>query len=151
MKNIEPIRKALTEADLNGKLIEYLISLENRLRRVECGPILCELHNTGQISLVAEVNLAAIAKLENNDFWMIIHPLDQAIPGLKCSHHEILEFVDTLVKKAGSDGAAGMPNLSLVKWCSSNLIEAEKIVADAMSLDHLCVAYCVLRIRHSRS
>lgn len=147
MKDLAPIKRALVDADVNGKLIDCLLSLEARVRRVECGPILCELHNLGQISLVAEVNLTAITKLEHNDYWMINPPLDQAIPRLECSHLEILEYVNTLVKKAGSDGAAGMPYRSLIQWCNANPQKAEQIVAGTMSLDQLCVAHCVFAIQ----
>jgi len=147
VKDLTPIIKALTAADKSGTLIDCILSLESRVRRVECGPILSELHNSGQISLVSKGNLAAISKLEHNDFWMIIHPLDQAISELKCSHREVLEFVDTLVKKAGSDGAAGRPNQSLVQWCRSNPQKAEKIVAGTMSLDQLCVVHCEFAIQ----
>lgn len=147
MKDLAPIKKALADADQSGKLIDCILSLESRVRRIECGPILCEMHNLGQISLVAGNNLAAIAQLEHSNFWMVIHPLDQSIPGLECSYRKILEFVDTLVKKAGADGAAGMPNLSLVKWSNSNPEKAKQIVAGAMSLDQLCLAYCVFAIQ----
>lgn len=152
MKNLTPLKSAFIDGDKSGTLIDCLLfdcllSLESRVRRIKCGPILCELHNSGKISLVAEGNLTAIAKLELSDFWLVIHPLNQAIPGLKCAHREILELVNTLVKKAGSDIAAGMPNRSLVQWCSLNPHEAEKIVADTISLDQLCVAHCVLSIQ----
>lgn len=147
MKDLAPIKKALADADQSGKLIDCILSLESRVRRIECGPILCEMHNLGQISLVASSNLTAIAQLEHSNFWMVIHPLDQSIPKMKCSYREILEFVDTLVKKAGADGAAGMPNLSLVKWSNANPEKAKHIVSGAMSLDPLCLTYCVFAIQ----
>lgn len=78
---------------------------------------------------------------------MVVHPLDQSISGLKCSYREILEFVDTLEKKAGSDGAAGMPNQFLVEWSSANPEKAKQIVSGAMSLDQLCLAHCVFAIQ----
>lgn len=147
MKEPTPIKKALADADQSGKLIDCILSLEGRVRRIELGPILCEMHNLGQISLVAERNLTAIAQLEHSNFWMVIHPLDQSIPALECSYREILEFVDTLVKKAGADGAAGLPNQSLVKWSSANPEKAKQIVSGAMSLDQLCLTHCVFAIQ----
>lgn len=147
MKDLTPIKKALADADKNGELIGCIVSLESRVRRLECGPMLCEMHNLGQLSLVAGRNLTAIAQLEHSDFWMVIHPLTQSIPELVCSYREILEFVDTLVKKAGADGAASRPNLSLVKWSNANPEKAKHIVSGAVSLDPLCLAYCVFAIQ----
>ncbi|EEX16468.1 hypothetical protein CSE45_3977 [Citreicella sp. SE45] len=147
MKDLASVKKALSNADQNGELIDCILSLESRMRRIECGPILCEMHNLGRISLVSGRNLTAIAQLERSDFWMLIHPLDQSIPGLECSYREILEFVDTLVKKAGADGAAGMPNLSLVKWCKANPEKAKQIISGAVSLDQLCLEYCVFAVQ----
>lgn len=97
--------------------------------------------------LVSDSNLMAIAQLEHSNFWMLIHPLDQSIPGLECPYREVLEFVDTLVKKAGADGAAGMPNLSLVKWCKANPEKAKQIISGVVSLDQLCLAYCVFAVQ----
>lgn len=147
MNDLTPIKKALVDADRSGKLIDCILSLESRVTRMECGPILCEMHNLGQISLVADGNLTAIVQLEHNNFWMVFHPLDQSIPGLKCSYREILKFVDTLVKKAGADAVAGRPNLSLVKWSGANPEEAKRIVSGAMSLDQLCLAHCAFAIQ----
>ncbi|MFG6627039.1 hypothetical protein [Sulfitobacter sp. 1A12056] len=147
MKDLAPIKKALAAADRSGELIDCILSLEGRVRRLECGPILCEMHNQGQLSLVSGRNLTAIAQLEHNSFWMVVHTLDQSISGLKCSYREILEFVHTLVKKGGSDGAAGMPNQSLVEWSSANPEKAKQIISGAMSLDQLCLAHCVFAIQ----
>ena len=147
MKDLTAIKKALADADQGGELIDFIFSLESRVRRLECGQILCEMHNQGQLSLVAGRNLTAIAQLEHNNFWVVLHPLVQSISGMQCSYREILEFVDTLVKKAGSDGAAGMPNQSLVEWSSANPEKAKQIVSGAMSLDQLCLAHCVFAIQ----
>ncbi|AXY40866.1 hypothetical protein [Halomonas sp. JS92-SW72] len=147
MKSLPPIHKALEEADLRGELIPYVLSLESLAGRLECGPVLCELHNAGKISLVSDDNLAAIEALGHNDFWSVVHSLDQAIPELDCSYQDVLRFVQTLVDKAGSDGAAGMPNQSLVKWCKVNPEKAKQIVSEAKYLDKICLSHCVFAIQ----
>ncbi len=51
MKNLAPIYKALEDADQRGELIPFLLSLDGHFRRLECGPVLGDLHNAGKISL----------------------------------------------------------------------------------------------------
>ncbi|PHR66810.1 hypothetical protein [Alcanivorax sp.] len=147
MKSLPPIHKLLEDADRRGELIPFLLSHESRIRRQEYGSLLCQLHNSGKISLVSDDNLAAIELLAHNDFWSVIHSLDQAIPELNCSYRDVLRLVHTLVSKAGSDGAAGMPNMSLVKWCKANPEKAQLIFEEAKSLDTLCLSHCVFAIQ----
>ncbi|USZ50818.1 hypothetical protein [Halomonas sp. DN3] len=147
MKTTPSIHKQLEYADRSGELIPYLLSLESRIRRQEYGPVLCELHNLGEISLVSDHNLAAIEDLDHNEFWLVMHLFDQAIPELDCSFRDVLRLVHILVSKAGSDGAAGMPNISLVKWCKANPEKAKLIVDGAISLDKLCLSHCVFAVQ----
>lgn len=147
MKSLPPIHKLLEDADRRGELIPCLLSHESRISRQEYGPLLCELHNSGKISLVSDDNLAAIEALAHNDFWSIIHSLDQAIPELDCSYRDVLRLVHTLVSKAGSAGAEGMPNMSLVKWCKANPEKAQLIFEEAKSLDTMCLSHCVFAIQ----
>lgn len=151
MKSLPPIHKLLEDADRRGELLPCLLSHESRIHRKEYGSLLCQLHNSGKISLVSDNNLAAIELLAHNDFWLVIHSLDQAIPELECSYRDVLRLVHTLVSKAGSDGAAGMPNESLVKWCKANPEEAQLIFEEAKSLDTLCLSHCVFAIQGLRS
>ena len=147
MKSLAPIHKALEDADRRGELIPCLLTIENRVRRLECGPVLCELHNAGKISLVSDENLAAIETLGQNDFWSVVHSLHQAIPELVCEYRDLLSMVQTLVKKGGSDLAAGMPYQSLVEWCKSNPEKAKQIVSEAKALDKICLLHCVFAIQ----
>ena len=109
--------------------------------------MLRELHNSGKISLVSDDNLDAVEALARNDFWSVTHLLDQAIPELDCSYRDVLRLVHTLVSKVGSDGVAGMLNMSLVKWCKANPEKAKLIVEGAKSLDKLCLSHCVFAIQ----
>ena len=147
MKNLPPIQKLLEDADRRGELIHFLLSHESRIRSQEYGSLLCQLHNSGKISLVSDDNLAAIELLAHNDFLSVMHFLDQAIPELECSYRDVLRLVHTLVSKAGSDGAADMPNVSLVKWCKANPEKAQLVFEDAKSPDTLCLSHCVFAIQ----
>ncbi|PXX99293.1 hypothetical protein [Halomonas sp. LBP4] len=147
MKNLAPIYKALEDADQRGELIPFLLSLDGHFRRLECGPVLGDLHNAGKISLVSDENFAAIEALGHNDFWSVFHSLVQAIPELDCSYQDVLSLVKKLVDKAGSDGAAGAPNLSLVKWCKVNPEKAKQIVSEAKALEKNCLSHCVFAIQ----
>lgn len=147
MTTLPAIHKPLEDADHRGELISCILSFESRIRRQECGPILCELHNLGKISLVSDDNLAAIEALSHNDYWSIVHVFDQAIPELDCSYRDVLKLVHTLVSKAGSVGAAGLPNTSLVRWCKTNPEKAKLIVEGAKSRDELCLSHCVFAIQ----
>lgn len=146
MKCLAPVHKVLEDADRRGELIPYLLSLESRSRRIEYGPVLCELHNAGKILLVSDKNLAAVEALESNDFWPIVHLLEQAIPQLDCSYRDILRLVQTLFDKGGFDGAASVQSISLVKWCRANPDKAKQIVSEAKTLDDLCLSHCVFAI-----
>lgn len=147
MKKQESVREALKEAYSRGEFISFFLSLESHMRRLEGGQILCELHNAEKISLTSSASLAAIKALSSTNFWSIVHSFNQAIPALNCSHREVLKLVQTLVDKAGSDGAAGVPYLSLVSWCKANPEKAKQIITEAKALDSLCLSHCAFAIQ----
>lgn len=139
-------RPDLINADEQGRLLQALTSEELRAERRELGDILCELHNAGLVNLVSDQNLSAIDALVQNDFWIVVHPLDKAVPNLNCSYIDILKLVHLLVKKAGSDLAAGAPNLSLVTWSKNNPTKAREIVSGVKELNDLCLAHGVFAV-----
>lgn len=141
MNILGDMRSNLIKAERQGRLVGALASAELRSQRRELGDILCELHNADLIDLTSDQNLSAIDALEHNEFWIVIHPLEKAIPNLKCSHHDVLKLVHRLVQKAGSDLAAGMPNLSLATWSKNNPDKAREIVDGIKKLDDLCLAH----------
>lgn len=146
MSTLDDIRSNLIEAERQGGFVNALASAELRDQRGELGEVLCELHDAGCIDLTSDRNLSAIDALEHNDFWIAIHPLNKAIPNLNCSHLDVLKFVNSLVTKAGADGAAGMPNLSLITWSQHNPDKAQNIVGGIKALDDLCLAHGVFAV-----
>ncbi|RWO70169.1 MAG: hypothetical protein EOS17_13915 [Mesorhizobium sp.] len=143
MNNSRDPRPDLINAEQQGRLVQALALEELRTQRNGLGDILCELHNAGLVKLTSDRNLLAIEELAHNEFWIAVHPLNEAIPHLNCPHREILAIVHMLVKKAGSDGAAGMPNLSLGIWSKNHPEEAGKIIDGIKGLDDLCLAHGV--------
>ncbi|GHD19632.1 hypothetical protein ACFOEZ_12825 [Tianweitania populi] len=146
MHNPGDPRAKLITAEQQGCLVQALASAEMRAQQVELSEILCDLHNASFINLASDHNLAAIDALDHNDFWIVMHPLDKAIAGLVCSHLDVLKLVHRLVLKAGSDGAAGLPNISLVTWCKNNPAKAREIVEGVKELDDLCLAHGVFAV-----
>lgn len=147
MKDPNAIRKALEDAHHRDELIPHLASLDDCRRSMEYGPVLAGLHNSGKVCLCSDDTLAAIEALSRKEFWSIIHPFYQAIPEIDCSYRDVLRLVQTLVSKAGSDGASGMPNLALVKWCKRNPEQAQLIINRAKDLDPTCLSSCVYSIQ----
>lgn len=139
------IKKALEDADLRGGLIHSILSIKSQTH--ELGAILCELHNAGRISLLSKTNLETIESLNQIKFWAVSHPICEAIPRLDSSYREVLTLVQTLVDKAGSDGAAGMPYTFLIKWCKLNPDKAQKIVSKAKDLDPICLSHCTFALQ----
>lgn len=146
--NAKPsLHERLEDADRRGGLIPFLLLLDKGIRNREVAPALSELNNSGKVSLTSEHNLNALQSLDRNEFWSVVHIFNQMIPELDCSFGDVLRLVHTLVCKAGNDGAAGKPNISLVKWCKANPDKAQLIVEGAMSLDQLCLSHCVFAIQ----
>ena len=146
MKSVTYILRIFEDADRRGELISSLLYIQKRSQRLQCGSILCDLHNKKKISLVSEKNIEAIESLKHNDFWVIFPTLDQAIPKLQCSHREVLRLVQTLVSIAGSDLVAKNPTLSLVKWCKANPIKARQIISEAKTNDKASLSHCAFAI-----
>ncbi len=134
-------RSDLIDAEQQGSFIQVLVLQALRTQRRELGDVLCELHNSGSVNLTSDQNLSAIDSLEHNDFWTVFHPLGKAIPNLQCTHLNVLKLVDRLVKKAGADGAAGMPNLSLFTWSKNNPENARQIINGIEELDDVCLEH----------
>lgn len=137
----EDIAERLVEAEGRGELIAAILDRELRSERVELARTLSDLHNACRIDLTSDSNLAAIHSLKKNEFWIVVHPLNNALSTLTCSHQDVLRFVNTLVETAGNDGAAGQPNLELVAWSKNNPDKARSIVEGIKLQEPLCLAH----------
>lgn len=139
-------RPDLIYAEQQGCLVQALVSEELRTQRRALGDILCELHNAGLVNLASDQNLSAIEALGINEFWIAVHPLEKAIPNLNCDPQDVLRLVHKLVQKAGSDLAAGAPNLALSTWSKNNPEKARQIIDGIKRLDNLCLAHGVFAL-----
>jgi len=80
-----------------------------------------ELHNKGDIDLLAVATTDAFAAISQQDFFTAQHIYCEAVPKLKTNAMALMECCRALIKQAGNDGAAGQPNLAFQNWCSANL------------------------------
>ena len=147
MTNRSFTNKQLEDADLQGNLISHIAKLDRMTLMEDFSTILVELHNSDKISLLSKQNLSAINNLTHNEFWNLSHTLNKTISELNCSHQEIINFVWTLVNKAGSDLVANAPNTELIDWCKANPKKALLIVEEAKSLDEISINHCVFAIQ----
>lgn len=141
------IANRLVEAEGRGELLSAVLEGEIRSDRGELARTLSELHNAGSISLVSDTNLSAISSLDKNEFWIAVHPLNDAIPTLGCSHEDILKLVSTLAEAAGNDGAAGQPNLALVSWSRDHPEDARHIVEGIKQQEPLSLAHGLFAVQ----
>jgi hypothetical protein len=105
------------------------------------------LHNNGQLNLLALAGAAQFAALGSHTFFTVQHFFDEAIPKLECSALPLMQTVQALVTKGGSDGAASMPNEAFRNWCAVDLARARAIVVDAEQGDALSIEFATFALR----
>ena len=131
----------LIDAEKRGELVEYVLTLDFFSRENDSIAVLTETHNAGHINICSDQNIYAIEKLPSNDFFRILHTFNEAIPLLKCNALEILRFVQSLVKKSGTDMMATQPYQSLAVWCRNNKTKAEEIINNSLNNDPKYLPY----------
>ncbi len=94
-----------------------------------------DLHNKGDIDLVAVATTAAFAAINGHSFFAAQHQYCVAIPKLQTDATTLMACCSALVKQAGSDGAAGEPYGAFQTWCAANLDQAHSVVARARDGD----------------
>ena len=82
------------------------------------------LHNDGEINLLGSLSEQNIADQAPHRFFTLQHFYVEAIPNLDASLVEILNLVDTLVRRGGEDLAANQPNGALLLWLKHDLSRA---------------------------
>lgn len=147
MKILVPLYKTLEDASSSDELICCLLSLKNRVRRLELDVLVCDLHNKGKINFLSKENIEAIQALDANKFWQISDLLCKTIQKLNCSYQGILELVNTLDRKDEQNMMMYRLNECLVNWCKSNPSEAKRIVTETIDINSNCLPYCALAIK----
>jgi hypothetical protein len=94
-----------------------------------------DLHNAGEIDLLAVVGTPEFAAITGGGFFTAQHAYCEAIPKLRVDVTALMKCCSTLVTQAGNDGAAGQPNIAFQNWCAAHPREAEKVVQLAVEGD----------------
>ena len=118
----------IINGDAAGCLILTILGLDNKDRKRELGSFLAELHNSGEIALLSDVNLDAIRELEHNDLWKVFGPLSDAIEHVAGDYPAVQRFAECLADRAGNDLASNTPIVAFIRWCEKNPSQARKII-----------------------
>jgi hypothetical protein len=94
-----------------------------------------DLHNRGDIDLVALPTTAAFAAIDGRCFFAAQHLYCVAIPNLQTEVIALMACCSALVKQAGNDGAASQPYGAFQQWCAANPEQAQSVVARARNGD----------------
>ncbi|MDO6591770.1 hypothetical protein DS901_16595 [Loktanella sp. D2R18] len=141
------LAQLIIEGDAARRLIPVILDLEYKDRKRELGGFLAELHNSGEITLLSNDNLAAIRRLEHNEFWMIFGALSDAIEHVVDDYPAVQQFAECLVEKAGNDGASNTPFVSFVRWCEKHPSQAIRIMKGAKDGQENCQRSCVFALQ----
>lgn len=145
--------------DLRSRILQHaaagnLVSLiENRFDAktpddVDRASVVCaELHNLGEIDLVAVASQEPDADVAAHDFFTLQRLFVRTIPELEISLPEMLALVDRLVKRGGDDYMASEPNTALLAWLKKDLGRAEDLVTSAADGDALAVSHLTFALQ----
>lgn len=137
----------IIDGDAAGRLIPVILECKCKDRKRKLGGFLAELHNSGEIALLSEANLAAIRQLEHSDFWMVFGDLSDAIEHVVDDYPAVQQFAECLVERAGNDGASNTPFVSFVRWCEKHPLQAREVVLGAKDGQEDCQRSCVFALQ----
>ncbi|MNS20263.1 hypothetical protein D3C72_519970 [compost metagenome] len=86
------------------------------------------LHNDGEINLLGSLSEESITDQAPHQFFTLQQFYVEAIPTLDVPLVEMLNLVDTLVRRGGEDLAANQPNGALLLWLKHDLNRAESLL-----------------------
>lgn len=132
--NMTPTRESLVATYNTGALAEAIVEHFDGFddEATKNAVSLCvELHNEGQIDLLAVAKSEAMKALPSHNFFSAQGFFVQAIPHLKASTDAMLSAVEALVAQGGEDGAANWPNSALRDWLGREPQRALDVIAAA--------------------
>lgn len=119
----EDVRALFNEGKLLASIEESSQEQESQLEE-----ICIELHNSAQIDMLALVESNEFDALQGWPFFSIQQFFVEIIPHIKSPIDKLASCITKLVQKAGSDGAANMPNGSFIQWCRKNNDQALTLI-----------------------
>lgn len=106
-----------------------------------------DLHNKGDIDLVAVPTTTAFKAIDGHSFFTAQHLYCEAIPKLKTDVTALMACCNALIKQAGNDGAAGQPYGAFQQWCVGNPEQAQRVVARAQEGETLAKEFVSFALR----
>jgi len=142
-------RRAILQASATGVLAEKFASRfgeSNPERLPSWISALVNLHNDREIDILGLVESGSIQALSAHRFFSAVHLFNMALPFLDEPVERVMECVQLLVERGGSDGAANMPNAAFREWCKRHTDPAQEIVSRAKAGDALAKRYLIFAL-----
>ena len=105
------------------------------------------LHNAGEIDLLVVPSTPAFAAIQGHGFFVAQHFYCEAIPKLRAEIRALMACCSSLIKQAGSDGAATQPNRAFQQWCTANPESARAVIRQARDGDELARQFVTFALR----
>ena len=105
------------------------------------------LHNGGLIDVLALTNEKSLASIAKLSFFECSHAIERLIPHLSCTATAVMEAVERLVAAGGNDGAANIPNGSLLAWFHGHPDDARSVVNSAREGEPLAIRHVVFALQ----
>lgn len=119
----DQIRAEILDHAAKGSLLDAIFNSYGRRWLNDDDPTiiaLAELHNAGDIDLLALVTPETVRPFEGPVFFNGQHVFRALISRLQASAEDLMHTVKTLIDAAGQDMAAGLPVDEFAKWCGSD-------------------------------
>jgi hypothetical protein len=86
------------------------------------------LHNSGRVDILSLAQDSAFEVLTQFQFYATHHFFEPLIPQIAAPVLAMVAFVDRLVAKGGTDGAAGWPKNAFEVWCAQDPARIEAVL-----------------------
>jgi hypothetical protein len=116
-------RDGILQHAANGTLLDAIFNEYGRRWIADDDPLiaaLAELHNAGNIDLLALVTPQSIEPYHGPNFFSGQHVYRALIARLQAPAEALMNVVQTLIDAAGQDLMAGLPVEEFAKWCSQD-------------------------------
>lgn len=87
-----------------------------------------DLHNRGEIDLLAAVTPAALSEIEGFRFFTLQQFFCEAIPSIEADPLRLMGAIDALVAAGGEDLASFQPNAAFRDWCATSVDRVETVL-----------------------
>lgn len=112
--------------------------------------LLVELHNSGTIDILSLTNDEILSPIPNHTFFHVAHAIGRLIPHLASTSTEVMQSVERLVARGGTDLAANQPNGELLGWLERHQEEARGVVTSARQGEPLAVRNASFALQATR-